>query len=245
MIYKNCLELIGVLLLAVLSVITWSGNSQATTPVLPLKVSDAVWRPLQQRWDQRLQVKLDQAIKKNKLWQDLVNKEKMAVGLVDLSNPLMPRFAQVNGNTMMYAASLPKIAILLAAYQSFEDGSLKETPQIRTDLIEMIRRSSNPAASQMVACIGLKKIERVILDPPYRFYDVKQGGGIWMGGSFARAGQENPDPLKNLLYAATANQICRYYYLLAYGKLINPSRSRQMLKILAFPDLDDKVCHRS
>jgi beta-lactamase class A len=28
--------------------------------------------------------------------------------------------------------------------------------------------------------------------------------------------------------------------LQAYGKLINPARSRQMLKILAFPDLDDK-----
>jgi len=49
--------------------------------------------------------------------------------MVDLSDPADTRFAQVNGGTMMYTASLPKIAILLAAYQCFEDGELKSPPQ--------------------------------------------------------------------------------------------------------------------
>jgi beta-lactamase class A len=187
-----------------------------------------------------LQAKLAQALKKEPLWQTLIADQKMAVGLVDLTDPARPRFAQVNGQIMMYAASLPKLAILLAACQGFEDGSLKETPRIRADLIEMIRRSDNFAASQVVARIGLPKIERLILDPPYRFYDTRKGGGIWLGSSFGRDGQHNPEPLKNLLQAATVNQVCRFYYLLAYGRLINPERSRQMLKILAFPDLHDK-----
>ena len=241
MIFKHCLKLIAVLLLGALAVLTVSANSEgATSPPLPLRVPDTAWRPLDQRLDKGLQAKLDQALKQEPLWQTLLAQGKMAVGLVDLGDPELPRFAQVNGNTMMYAASLPKIAILLAAYQGFADGSLTETPQLRADLIEMIRRSDNFFTSQVVAQIGLAKIERVILEPPYRFYDAKKGGGIWVGSSFGRNGPQNPEPLKDLLQAATVNQVCRFYYLLAYGRLINPERSRQMLKILAFPDLHDK-----
>ena len=66
----------------------------------------------------------------------------MAVGVMDLSNPATARFASVNGSTMMYAASLPKIAILLAAYQSIEDGLLQETPELHEWLAQMIRRSA-------------------------------------------------------------------------------------------------------
>ena len=111
---------------------------------LPLKVAD--WRPLSQQQDQHLQAKLAHALEQHLAWQTLIREEKMAVGLVDLSDPKNPRFAQVNGNTMMYAASLPKIAVLLTALESFEDGTLKVTPEIDADLVEMIRRSDNAAA---------------------------------------------------------------------------------------------------
>jgi beta-lactamase class A len=241
MIFKSYMRFISPFLLAVLPVITLSLSSEGAASFnLPLRLADPAWRPLGQRWDRGLQAKLDQALKREKLWQDLIDRGKMAVGLVDLSDPARPRFAQVNGDTMMYAASLTKIAILLAAFQGFADGGLKETPQIRADLIEMIRRSDNFAASQMVARIGLTKIERLILDPPYRFYNTRTGGGIWVGSSFGGKGEKNPEPLKNLYQAATVYQVCRFYYLLAYGRLINPESSRQMLKILAFPDLHDK-----
>jgi beta-lactamase class A len=246
MILKSCRRLIPAVLLAALPITALSAAAAgATTPSrLPLRVSNTDWRPLEQRWDRGLQAKLDQALKREKLWQDLIDRGKIAVGLVDLSDPARPRFAQVNGDTMMYGASLTKIAILLAAFQGFADGSLKETPQVRAELIEMIRRSDNFAASQMVARIGLPKIERLILDPPYRFYNTRQGGGIWVGSSFGGNGQKNPEPLKNLDQAATVYQVCRFYYLLAYGRLINPASSRQMLKIMAFPDLHDKFVSR-
>jgi beta-lactamase class A len=241
MILKSYSKVVTALLLAPLSIISLSLSSQAeTSATLPLRVRNTAWRHLYQHWDQGLQAKLGMALKREPLWQALIDDGKMAVSLVDLADSNKPRFAQVNGNTMMYAASLSKIAILLAAFQGFQDGSLKETPQIRADLIEMIRRSDNFAASRVVARIGLKKIERIILEPRYRFYDTKQGGGIWVGGSFARDGEQNPEPLKNLIQAATVNQVCRFYCLLAYGRLINPESSRQMLKILAFPDLHDK-----
>lgn len=229
------------LLLVALSVSLLAGSGLgATSPPLPLQVPDPAWRPLSQCQDPELQSKLDQSLKRDRTWQTLISAGKMAVGLVDLTNPARPRYAQVNGDTMMFGASLPKIAILLAAYQGFADGSLKETPQFRAELIEMIRRSDNFATSQVIARIGLGKINKVILDPRYKFYDKAKGGGLWVGGSFRRGGEVSPDPLKNLRLAATVNQVCRFYYLLVYGRLVNPESSRQMLKILAFPDLHDK-----
>jgi beta-lactamase class A len=228
-------------LLVILVVLTLGlKRGAAAYPPLPLSLSGAAWRPLCQREDKALEERLDRALKRNGLWGPLVEAGKMAVGLVDLSHFRVPRFAQVNGRTMMYAASLPKIAILLAAYQGFADGTLKEIPPIHTDLIEMIRRSDNAAANRLITRIGLGRIEAVILNPRYRFYDFQRGGGIWMGSAYGPAGDQNPEPLKDLLHAASVTQVCRFYYLLAYGRLINPERSRQMLKILAFPDRHDK-----
>jgi beta-lactamase class A len=228
-------------LLVGLAMLTWGVSpGGAGSPPLPLTMTEAAWRPLSQREDQTLEKRLVRALKQNELRRSLMVAGKMAVGLVDLADPQVPRFAQVNGATMMYAASLPKIAILLAVYQGFEDGTLKETPQVRADLIEMIRRSDNAAANRLVARIGLRRLEAVILAPRYRFYDFHRGGGLWMGSAYGPGGEEHPEPLGDLLHAASVTQVCRFYYLLAYGRLINRQRSRQMLKILAFPDLHDK-----
>ena len=65
-------------------------------------------------------------------------------------------------------------------------------------------------------------------------------GGIWLGGTYASGGEKNLEPITGLSHTATAYQLCRFYYLLAYGRLVSPERSRQMLKILAFPDLPGK-----
>lgn len=235
------MRLLAALLLVVLAVLTLDLNrGGAAPPPLPLSLSEAAWRPLCQREDQTLEQRLERALRQNGLWGSLIDAGKMAVGLVDLSEGKAPRFAQVNGQTMMYAASLPKIAILLAAYQGFEDGTLNETPPVRADLIEMIRRSDNAAANRLMARIGLRRIEAVILNRRYRFYDFTRGGGIWMGSAYGPGGEQHPEPLQDLLHAASVTQVCRFYYLLAYGRLISPARSRQMLKILAFPDLHDK-----
>jgi beta-lactamase class A len=206
---------------------------------LPIKVPAAEWRALSQRWDKDLQIGLERALRQNARWHSLIYEKKLAVGLVDLSNPRAPRFAQVNGDQMMYAASLPKIAVLWVAFRSFEDGSLKPTPELKSQMVEMIRRSDNFASSQVINRLGLTTIAAALQDPRYRFYDRSRGGGIWVGGSYG-GGEKHPEPLKDLTYAATANQVCNFYYLLAYGKLLNPEHTRQMLKILAFPDLPDK-----
>ena len=235
------MKVVAAIVVAALGVLALGLNlAKAGPPPLPLGVSDPEWRSLSQWEDKGLQARLELALKQHAAWQPLLAQGKMSVGLVDLANPTAPRFGQVNGNTMMYGASLPKLMVLLAAFQGFEDGTLKDTSEVHRDLIEMIRRSDNPAASRMIGRIGLKKIEALASDRRYQFYDPKKGGGIWLGGTFVPGGEHNPEPITGLSHTATAHQLCRFYYLLAYGRLISPERSRQMLKILAFPDLPGK-----
>lgn len=201
--------------------------------------ASAAWQPLYDSVDPALQSALQSRLNANPEWARLIRSKKMAVGLVDL-NGGQPRFARVNGNQMMYAASLPKVAILLAAYVSFEDGSLKETEEIHKDLSDMIRVSSNSAATRLIDRIGMKKIQTILKDPQYGFYDEKRGGGLWVGKRYASSGPRVGDPIHNISHGATATQVCRFFYLLSTGRLINAERSASMLEDLSDPHLHHK-----
>lgn len=210
---------------------------------LPLHISDEDWRPLEHWVDAGLQDALKTRLSKNRHWASLIRRQKMAVGVVDLSDPQAIRFASVNGPTMMYAASLPKIAILLTTCQSFEDRSLKETAEIRADVRRMIRDSDNQAATRMIDRLGLEKIESVLQDSTLKLFDPERGGGLWVGKRYARSGPRHPDPLKGLSHAANVLQVCRFYYLLATGRLINAGRCNQMLTMLSNTHLHHKFVH--
>ncbi len=230
---------VRIYLLLTLTILTLATVHAAGEPRATVGVKQNDWKTLSSYRDADLTAQLNSALRKQPGWQRLINRRRIAVALVDLNGDL-PRFASVNGNVMMYAASLPKIAILLAAYQSFEDGSLEETPQIRQDLVDMIRTSSNKAATRVMDQVGMKKIESVLRDPRYGFYDENGGGGLWVGKRYAAEGPRRGDPLFNLSHGATANQVARFYYLLATGRLVNPERSRQMLQDLSEPALNHK-----
>ena len=208
--------------------------------LLPLAAqADSEWQPLYESVDLQLQKQLEARLNAVPEWKRLIARKRMAIGLVDLSGP-QPRFARVNGNQMMYAASLPKIAILVSAYVSFEDGSLEETPEIHEDLASMIRVSSNSAATRLIDRVGMKKIQATLRDPKYGFYDEKRGGGLWVGKRYASAGPRIGDPVHNISHGATATQVCRFFYLLSTGRLINPQRSEMMLADLEDPHLHHK-----
>lgn len=197
------------------------------------------WEPLYDRYDPEFQSALENRLRRNGTWASLIRNKKLAIGVVDLrSDP--PRFARVNGDVMMYAASLPKIAILLSAYVAFEDGTLKETDAIHQDLTAMIRVSSNAAATRLIDKIGMRRIQATLKDPRYDFYDVKHGGGLWVGKRYASSGPRQGDPLYNISHGATVTQVCRFFYLLASRRLISEARSEQMLEDLADPELHHK-----
>lgn len=207
---------------------------------LPLLASNAVVKPLQAQFNTQLQRNLEKQLIANPEWKRLIDQKKMAVGVVDMSDPKNVKFARVNGNYMMYAASLPKIAVLLAAMDAIDKGELTETPEVKRDMRLMISKSDNQASTRMIDRLGYGKIESVMTDSKYELYDKQHGGGLWVGKRYGGGGDTNREPLKNLSHAATVTQVCRYYYLLANGQLVNPKRSKQMLGIMENPELHHK-----
>lgn len=224
-------------------VINFSFGIAQTQPALPIPLPDSQVKPLLQLRSEVLQTKLNNALKQQPRWRHLIERKKMAVGLVDLASPSDIAFASVNGEVMMYAASLPKLAILLASCQAIEEGKLQPSETIQSDLKVMVSRSSNTAATRMIDNLGFRQIERVLRSPRYRFYDPEHGGGLWVGKRYARTGRRYPEPMKGLSHAATVNQVCRFYYLLAFGRLVSEEQSRHMLEILENPEINHKFVH--
>ena len=204
----------------------------AVAPHLPLSLSGPAGS-LRDSQDAELQRLLEVRVNADGTWRALARARHMSVGLVDFRDPAAPRYAAINGDNMMYAASLPKIAILLAATQAFEDRRLRESADVLADLAVMIRRSDNEAATRVVDRLGLAAIARTLTAPAVRLYDAATGGGLWVGRAYARDHPVIAEPLKGLIHAATAYQVCRFYYLLANGELVSPARSAEMLGLLA------------
>ncbi|MDP5172498.1 MAG: class A beta-lactamase-related serine hydrolase [Bacteroidia bacterium] len=218
-------------------------NIHTRGTVLPLNIPGDRSAQLNSMEDPRLSEKLNALIRQQPGWSELVNAGKMSVGLVDLSDTQNMRFAQVNGDVMMYAASLPKIAILLASMDAMESGELPDNAEIRADLYRMISFSDNQASTRMIDRLGYNKIESVLTDPRYQLYDQSHGGGLWVGKRYAAGGARHPEPMQGLSHAATATQVCRFYYMLATGNLVSRERSAQMLEIMVNPSLHHKFVH--
>ncbi len=218
----------------------FSGMFLSAQAELPIKKKGVATQSLNALADNALQAQLERELSSRPEWRALIASKKMAVGLVDLRDPGNERFASINGNHMMYAASLPKIAVLLTAMEAVEQGKIKETPALKKDMRLMISKSDNAASTRLIDKVGFERIEAVMTDPKYAFYDEANGGGLWVGKRYGKGGRTYREPIKNLSHAATASQVCRFYYLLAHGQLVNEARSRQMLRIMENPELHHK-----
>ena len=93
-----------------------SGSAKPDILTLPIQLVPDSVKPLRSIIDPGFQSDLEKTLNSNAKWKRLISQKKLAVGVVDLDDPYNPRYARLNGNVMMYAASLPKIAILLASY---------------------------------------------------------------------------------------------------------------------------------
>lgn len=207
---------------------------------LPIQTDNLNIKPLGSLLNVELQKDLELELNKTPKWKSLIQQNKLAVGVIDLSDQNNVEYARINGNYMMYAASLPKIAILLAAMDAIEKGELIESPEVKADMKLMISKSNNQAATRMIDRVGFDKIESVLTDEKYLLYDEEHGGGLWVGKRYGGGGNTNREPILNLSHAATVNQVCRFYYLLANGKLVNSARSKEMLGIMEKPALHHK-----
>lgn len=195
--------------------------------------------PLWNFTDPRLQGDVDRALEGLSLG-DEAKGQRLAVALIDLTDLDEPRVAAVNGDVMMYAASLPKIAILLGAFEKIAQGKMPLDRETEILMRRMIGESSNEASTELMTRVGKEYIARVLLSPRYRLYDPRHNGGLWVGKDYAKSGLWRRDPLHNLSHGATAMQVARFYYLLQSGNLVTPEYSREMKRILAEPAIEHK-----
>src|SRR3954464_1624617 len=82
-----------------------------------------------------------------------------AVGVLDLNTA---RLALVRPDKIDYAASVPKIAILLAWFQLHPEAATSLDPTTRHELGLMIKVSDNAMAAKYSQLLGLKPIQQVI-----------------------------------------------------------------------------------
>jgi len=190
-------------------------------------------------FDPVLQHKLDKAVARLGLDKAVRNK-KLNVALVDITHLDKPRVAAVNGDEMVYAASLPKIAILLGAFVEIERGKMTLDQNTRDSLTRMIRVSSNEDATRMLNRIGKDRLLGILQSRKFHLYDPQVNGGLWVGKEYGDSAAYQRDPLHNLSHGATAMQTARFYYLLETGQLVGPRLTREMKTMLGNPGIKHK-----
>jgi beta-lactamase class A len=158
--------------------------------------------------------------------------EQAAVGLLDLKNL---RLAMIHPDREDYAASIPKIGILLAYFQTHPEAATNLSTQTRHELGLMAKASNNEMATKFSRELTLKQIQAVL--DSYHFYDTNHGGGLWVGKHYGKGDERIGSPAANNSHAATVRQLLRYYLLLEQGQLVSPAASQTMREIFASPDI--------
>jgi beta-lactamase class A len=155
-----------------------------------------------------------------------------AVGVLDLRRL---RLALLRPDRMEYAASVPKIGILLAWFQLRPESATNLDAATRRELGLMAKVSNNEAAARFSRELGLRQIQQVL--DSYHLYDARHGGGLWIGKHYGRGDERFGDPVGNYSHAATVRQLLRFYLMLEQDRLVSPAASQAMRGIFASPDL--------
>jgi beta-lactamase class A len=158
--------------------------------------------------------------------------EQTAIGVLDLKTS---RLAMIHPDRIDYAASVPKIGILLAYFQLHPEAATHLDAQTRHELGLMIKVSDNEMAAKYSQQLGLKRIQQVL--DSYGLYDAQHGGGIWVGKHYGQSRERYGDPLAGHSHATTVRQLLRFYLLLEQGKLVSPEASRTMRTIFETTDI--------
>jgi beta-lactamase class A len=161
-----------------------------------------------------------------------IGREQASIGVLDLRRL---RLAMIHPDRGEYAASVPKIAILLAYFELNPAAATNLSIEVRHELGLMVKASSNEAAAKFSQQLGLHKIQEVV--NRYGFYDAERGGGIWMGKHYGKSSERYGDPVGDNSHAATVRQLLRFYLLLEQGRLVSEEASDAMRGIFESPEI--------
>jgi beta-lactamase class A len=158
--------------------------------------------------------------------------EHTAVGVLDLNGL---RLALLRPDRIEYAASVPKVGILLAYFQSHPGAATNLDAQTRHELGLMAKASNNEMATKFSQEIGLRQIQQVL--NAQGFYDTNHGGGLWIGKHYGKGGERIADPVGGHSHGATVRQVLRFFLLLEQGKLVSAEASKTMREIFLSPEI--------
>jgi beta-lactamase class A len=158
--------------------------------------------------------------------------EHTAVGVLDLETQ---HVAMIHPDRIEYAASVPKVGILLAYFHLHPEAAASLDAETQHELGLMAKASSNEMAARHSRAMGLREIQEVLNS--YGFYDAKRGGGLWVGKHYGPNSERIGDPVADHSHAATVRQLLRFYQLLDAGRLVSPEASKKMREIFLSPDI--------
>ena len=170
-----------------------------------------------------------------------LSEHRLALALVDVTDQARPRYAGLNDSDILYAASFPKIAILLAGFEAIRQGMLSYTPQVKEMFARLVRFSSNTDASRAVHAVGFDFIARTLTSAKYKLYDPASNGGLWIGKAYGGPNDYwKRDPLHNISHGATALQVARFFLMLDRGELVDAKSSAEMKELMSNPGIHHK-----
>lgn len=198
----------------------------------------SLWDSYDVQFQEAVDIALRKEFKKQRL--AAVEQKKVGIVVVDVTDLHHPKVAAYNPDVMMYAASLPKIAILLGALVMIERGQLELNDELRASMTRMIRNSSNRDATAVLEQVGFENLADILQSNPYRLYDPDHNGGLWVGRPYSKGPAWKRDPLHGISHGATAMQVARFYYLAATGRLVSEGLLAEMRDIMSFPAIRHK-----
>lgn len=172
---------------------------------------------------------------------DGVRKQELSLVIADVTDLKRPQVAWYNPENMLYAASMPKIAIVFGAFVEHERGVLEFDEETRRQLVGMVNKSSNADATSVLRKVGIERLAEILQDERHgKLYDIDRGGGLWVGKAYDKSPVWRREPLKNLSHAANAIQAARLYYGFLTGTLVDTKQLPFLAEIFGEPGLNHK-----
>jgi hypothetical protein len=185
-----------------------------------------------------------------------LKQENLAITLIDLRDANNLKQADYHGEQPIYPASVVKMFYLAAAGRWLEDGKLKDTPELRRGLRDMIVDSSNDATHFLVDVLTeatggselspkeLEKwafkrnaVNRYFTAQGYQNINVNQK--TYCEDLYGRERQFwNGGKVRNKL---TTNATARLLGEIALGKAVNAKRSLEMMELLKRDQFKEKA----
>lgn len=170
-----------------------------------------------------------------------VRKQELSLVIADVTDLKRPKVAWYNPENELYAASMPKVAIVFGAFVEHDRGVLEFDEETRRQLVGMVKKSSNADATAVLRKVGIARLAEILQDERHgELYDIERGGGLWVGKAYDKSPVWKRDPLKNLSHAANAIQVARFYYGVLTGTLVDEKHQPFLAEIFGEPGLNHK-----